>query len=100
MTGNKKPSHPVRISNSKTDKDLLEPLSWIASILSLLFGILVWAVPSPNNLASLFSTSGSFGLWHFLEVALFSILVGFGLSTLAKLRYRKAVLEGKGKQKE
>lgn len=96
MAGNKRPSRQVQNSKSTNGKDLIESLSWVASILSLLLGILVWAVPSPNSLISLLSTSSRFGLWHFLEVGLFSILVGFGLSTLAKLRYRKAVLEGKG----
>ena len=96
MTGNKKSSRQVKNDpKPQNGKDLLELLSWVASILSLLLGILVWAIPSPNNLISLISTSSGFGIWHFLEIGLFAILVGFGLSTLAKLRYKKAVLEGK-----
>jgi hypothetical protein len=60
---------------------LLERLSWVASILSFILGILVWLMPSPISFASGSSANVTI-LETTIRLLFFSILLGFGIALL------------------
>ncbi len=63
---------------------ILEVLSWIASIVSMIIGILVWLVPSPTNFTLLFSSSTKLEISNIIKLLLFSVIFGVGMSIIAQ----------------